>query len=63
MLSQTSQYALRTVLQLARLPEGARGSAVDLARQVGVPRNYLSKTLHQLARAGVVARCRGDRVT
>ena len=59
MLSQTSQYALRTVLQLARLPEGARGSAVDLARQVGVPRNYLSKTLHQLARAGVVAGTRG----
>jgi Rrf2 family iron-sulfur cluster assembly transcriptional regulator len=59
MLSQTSQYALRTVLQLARLPEGGRGSAVDLARQMGVPHNYLSKTLHQLARSGVVAGTRG----
>ena len=59
MLSQTSQYALRTVLQLARLPEGDRGSAGELARQVGLPPNYLSKTLHQLARAGVVTGTRG----
>lgn len=59
MLSQTSQYALRTVLQLARLPEGDRGSAGDLARTVGIPANYLSKTLHQLARAGVVTGTRG----
>lgn len=59
MLSQTSQYALRTVLQLARMPEGERGAAVDLARTVGIPGNYLSKTLHQLARAGVVTSTRG----
>jgi Rrf2 family protein len=59
MLSQTSQYALRTVLQLATLPEGERGSAVNLARRLGVPANYLSKTLHQLARAGVVTSTRG----
>ena len=59
MLSQTSQYALRTVLQLARLPQGARGSAVDLAGLMGIPHNYLSKTLHQLARAGVVTGTRG----
>lgn len=59
MLSQTSQYALRTVLQLARLPSGARGSAVELANLLDVPHNYLSKTLHQLARAGVVTGTRG----
>jgi Rrf2 family iron-sulfur cluster assembly transcriptional regulator len=58
-LSQTSQYALRTVLQLASLPRGDRGSAGDLARTVGIPANYLSKTLHQLARAGVVTGTRG----
>jgi Rrf2 family protein len=59
MLSQTSQYALRTVLHLARLPRGERGAAPELARAVGVPANYLSKALHQLARAGVVASTRG----
>lgn len=59
MLSQTSQYALRTVLHLAGLPAGVRGSAVELAGSMGIPHNYLSKTLHQLARAGVVAGTRG----
>lgn len=59
MLTQTSQYALRTALQLAALPRGERAAAVDLARLGGIPGNYLSKTLHQLARAGVVASTRG----
>ena len=59
MLSQTSQYAVRTVLHLAGLPRGERAAAVDLARSGGIPGNYLSKTLHQLARAGIVAGTRG----
>lgn len=59
MLSQTAQYALRTALQLARLPPGERAAAGELAEQVRVPSNYLSKTLHQLARAGVVTGTRG----
>jgi Rrf2 family protein len=59
MLSQTSQYALRTVLHLARLPRGERAAAVNLARTIGIPGNYLSKTMHQLARAGVVVSTRG----
>lgn len=59
MLSQTAQYALRTALQLARLPPGGRAAAGELAGQLHVPSNYLSKTLHQLARAGVVTGTRG----
>lgn len=59
MLSQTSQYALRSVLHLAGLPRGERAAAVDLARTIGIPGNYLSKTMHQLARAGVVESTRG----
>jgi Rrf2 family protein len=59
MLSQTAQYAVRTVLELARLPAGDPAAAADLAARLGMPRNYLSKILHQLARAGVVASTRG----
>ena len=59
LLSQTSQYALRTVLHLAQLPRGERGAAGDLARAIAVPGNYLAKTLHQLARAGIVTGTRG----
>jgi len=52
MLSQTAEYALRTVLFLADRDYGAR--AEEIARRLGVPRNYLSKTLHRLAQEGVL---------
>lgn len=57
MLTQTAQYALRTVLRLAA--DGERQTVEQLAAALDVPRNYLSKTLHQLARAGVVESTRG----
>lgn len=59
MLSQTAEYALRTVLLIAARPEAATVSVEEIAAELGVPRNYLSKTLHQLARAGVLASARG----
>ena len=58
MLTQTAQYALRTVLRLAAGDED-RCTVEQLARELGVPRNYLSKTLHLLARSGVVDSTRG----
>jgi Rrf2 family protein len=33
--------------------------ANELASAIGVPQNYLSKTLHQLARAGILTSTRG----
>ena len=57
MLSQTAEYALRTVLFLADRGEPAR--AEEIAQRLRVPRNYLSKTLHRLARAGVLRSARG----
>ncbi|HZD03887.1 MAG TPA: RrF2 family transcriptional regulator [Longimicrobiales bacterium] len=59
MLSQTAEYALRAVLHLAR--EGGRGPVRvdDIAAALDVPRNYLSKILHVLARAGILESTRG----
>lgn len=60
MISQTAQYALRTVLHIA-----AHGDtdtpvrAAALAGALGLPANYLAKTLHQLARDGVLESTRG----
>ncbi len=56
MLSQTAEYALRAVLHLAEAAaESDRPVNVsDMAVALDVPRNYLSKTLHQLSRVGVV---------
>ncbi len=57
-LTQTAQYALRTVLRLAA-GDRDRRTVEQLAEELDVPRNYLSKTLHLLARAGVVESTRG----
>jgi Rrf2 family protein len=57
MLSQTAEYALRTVLFLADQGEPLR--AEEIARRLNVPRNYLSKTLHRLAQEGVLHSARG----
>ncbi len=57
MISQTAAHALRAVLYLARQPGPT--PAVEIAAALGAPSNYLSKTLHRLAKAGVVIGTRG----
>jgi Rrf2 family protein len=59
MLSQTAEYALRTVLYLAAEKQDSLFRVSEIAEDLDVPRNYLSKTLHQLARAGVLTSSRG----
>ncbi len=58
-LNQSANYALRAVLFIAR-HEGAQTADV-VADQLGVPRNYLGKILHVLARANVLVSARGPR--
>ena len=59
MLSQTAEYALRAVLAVAEAGSEQPVGAARLAARLGIPQNYLSKTLHQLARAGVLESTRG----
>lgn len=59
MLSQTSEYALRAVLYLAQDRSGVPVKLEQVAQALDAPKNYLSKTLHQLARAGVLLSGRG----
>ena len=58
-LSQTAEYALRAVLAIAREADGKAVGAARIAAELGIPANYLSKTLHQLARAGILESARG----
>jgi len=58
-LSQTAEYALRTVLYLAAAQRDGLLSVGEIAAAINVPQNYLSKTLHQLARAGILHSSRG----
>lgn len=59
MLSQTTEYALAAAVHLAG--HGAQGPlrVDDIAQELDVPRNYLSKILHSLARVGVLTSTRG----
>jgi Rrf2 family protein len=59
MLNQTAEYALRAVVTIAEQPDGRPIGAGKLASNLGIPQNYLSKTLHLLARAGVLDSTRG----
>ena len=59
LLPQTAEYALRAVLHIASF-DGDRSVRVDeTAEALGIPRNYLAKTLHQLVRAGILTSARG----
>jgi Rrf2 family iron-sulfur cluster assembly transcriptional regulator len=57
LLPQTAEYALRAVLHIAAHDRPVR--VAEIASELDVPQNYLSKTLHQLARAGVLTSSRG----
>jgi len=53
MLTRTATHALGVLRRLARDPD-ARMSADALARETGIPRNYLSKILNQLRKHRIV---------
>ena len=61
MLSRTQEYALRAAVFLGRSYGEGPLRTSELAKQTGIPRNYLSKILHQMARQGLVASERGRR--
>lgn len=57
-MSRTAEHAVRAILHLAVSgPDPVK--AADIARHLGAPANYMSKTLHALANAGVVDSRRG----
>lgn len=58
-LSQTAVYALKATLHLAESAPSTLARVDDIAQALDVPRNYLSKILHALARAGILSSTRG----
>lgn len=60
-ISGTSQYAIRAVVYVATQGADEPVRVGPIATALDVPQNYLSKTLHQLARVGVLRSVRGPR--
>jgi Rrf2 family iron-sulfur cluster assembly transcriptional regulator len=58
-ISGTSQYAIRAVVYVATHGVDRPVRVAPMAASLKVPRNYLSKTLHLLTRAGVLKSTRG----
>ncbi len=59
MLSQTAEYALRAVLYLAERPHARAVRVEEISAALGIPANYLAKTLATLVRSGVLGSLRG----
>lgn len=59
MFSQTLEYALRACLELARRENEGPTRVADIVLALDVPRNYLSKILHTMAREGLLDSTRG----
>lgn len=59
MLTQTSEYALRAMVYMARKHEAGYAGVKDIAEATGVPSNYLAKILQQLAKGGILESQKG----
>lgn len=57
--SATIEYAIRALAHIATLEEGERILARDLAEVTSVPRQFLGKILHRLARADLLNSAKG----
>ena len=59
MISKTARIALRAVLCIAEREASGPVSSRTLARELDLPQNYLSKTLHRLVQDDILAATRG----
>ncbi len=59
MISATTKYALRALVQLGSLPPGESVAGRELAVAADIPKNYLAKMLQVLAGAGLIHAVRG----
>ena len=59
MLTQTSEYALRAMVYMARKGENNYCGVREIAAATSIPSNYLAKILQQLAKAGVLESQKG----
>jgi Rrf2 family protein len=60
MLTATSEYALRALIHMAQVPNGAAILGRDLAERADSPANYLTKILWALGNTGIIDATRGS---
>jgi len=60
-ITRQTDYALRTMLYLARAGENQRPATHKIAEEMLIPSSFLAKIVSQLANAGMIATTRGAR--
>lgn len=60
MMSKTGTLAIRALSALAELPAEMYLGAIQIAKQLNAPANYLSKLLQSLCKAGIVESQKGS---
>jgi Rrf2 family iron-sulfur cluster assembly transcriptional regulator len=58
-LSMTGEYAVRTMIHLASVPEGALVQICDVSKEWDIPEGFLRKIVAQLSKDGLVRSQRG----
>jgi Rrf2 family nitric oxide-sensitive transcriptional repressor len=58
-LTQFTDYSLRVLVYLARLPEPGMATVTEVADFYGISRNHLVKVVHNLAQHGLIMTTRG----
>lgn len=59
-LTRQSDYAIRAILHLAKLPYGDIVQTKEIAAAEDIPRKYLPSIIRTLARAGLIRTLRGN---
>jgi Rrf2 family protein len=59
MITKTGLHAIRAMVALARLPEGAYAGAGRIAQEIDAPQNYLGKLLQALTHEGLLKSQKG----
>lgn len=60
-ISQKTDYAVRAVIELARLPRGTSIAAGEIAERLGLPRRFVEQQVTQLAKRAITVCQRGPR--
>ena len=58
-LTSATDYAIRAMIHLACLPDGAQALRDDIARVQGIPSSFMAKILRNLVRARLLRSARG----
>lgn len=58
-ITRQTEYGIKTLIELAKSPEGQLVSAKTISERQDIPETFLHKTLQLLSRAGLVVTQRG----